>query len=510
MMKNKNLLSAIVLMAAVTLTACSERFGDNEASHSDGRTFYVKVAPANVGATRTMGTSQEADTEEESAISDTPFPRLYLVDPSTKAVTYLNDQDYFSVESSTAEITLPASFTSPTYLLYADVNWSFNPTTTDYSSFVGAYTPTNITDLWKPNYFMMANVQNDINVGVSDPTPNGGVAVSLGQTVTIPVERLAAKVVPCASEDVLFRPVGLMMAGSNGSQKLTKMFFRGASLINCVKSFNHIQQWKAGQNEGEKVLVTPSSSTSYSLADGYYNRLGMDELTYSDLGMAQYCAENNSPYFSEFNDDPSIDVTNPDAVVGTKMKGRVTGIVFRVQAALVDGESETEELILDGEEGSWLTESNSASNAQGRTRADEDNGLPELGTGESFSTFYGYRGAYYTDVATLKSENSALADVADTPEALRANGVSVYEDGYMYYTWYILDQNYTDGGNHYLSVMRNTRYRVEVSEISAIGDDVPGGRGYEATDPINVNGPLIKVALTISAWNEWSVNYVLQ
>lgn len=104
------------------------------------------------------------------------------------------------------------------------------------------------------------------------------------------------------------------------------------------------------------------------------------------------------------------------------------------------------------------------------------------------------------DAANLAAAEALLAsDVA----AFRAKTkVMVFEDGAMYYTFFVKDNNYDCYG-----VFRNTWYQLMVTEISNFGDDIPGG--WNPDDPtVNPNPATpvedeklyIKVKILVNKW----------
>ena len=80
------------------------------------------------------------------------------------------------------------------------------------------------------------------------------------------------------------------------------------------------------------------------------------------------------------------------------------------------------------------------------------------------------------------------------PTVLREKGVAVYENGYMYYTYWIE----TEGD---IYVARNVFYDLSFKSVNAFGDDLPGG-AYSSVDPIMTDDPKITVSLKISDWDE--------
>lgn len=104
------------------------------------------------------------------------------------------------------------------------------------------------------------------------------------------------------------------------------------------------------------------------------------------------------------------------------------------------------------------------------------------------------------DAANLAEAEALLAS---DPAAFRAKTkVMVFEDGAMYYTFFIKDDNYDCYG-----IFRNTWYQLLVTEITNFGDDVPGG--WHPDDPTanpNPDTPVvdeklyIKVKILVNKW----------
>jgi hypothetical protein len=144
----------------------------------------------------------------------------------------------------------------------------------------------------------------------------------------------------------------------------------------------------------------------------------------------------------------------------------VTGVLFRVRAKIKDDSHNNGDLIQDPDKGVWTKSAAS----------------------DGYRTFYGYDEAVYPRLEELINDQPELASEISTTSSvkeLRDAGVKVYEDGYMYYVHWIVDQNYeymwnypneADEGDsfNYMAVLRNTRYVVKVNSVSEIGMDLPG------------------------------------
>ena len=104
------------------------------------------------------------------------------------------------------------------------------------------------------------------------------------------------------------------------------------------------------------------------------------------------------------------------------------------------------------------------------------------------------------DAANLADAQALLA--SDVGQFRAQTKINVFEDGVMYYTYFIKDNNYNNYG-----IYRNTWYQLSVSELSNFGDDIPGG--WNPDDPTVNPDPgtpveddklYIKVKLLVNRW----------
>lgn len=500
----------------------------------------VSLGVAKSAATKTAGSGTIEDTESEAAINPETV-RLFLVksDASGNPASGVPVEEITDIEDVTesGNVTLEAKLYGATgyYLLFAIANCpeSLTLDLTDYTHFIGEYSAV-AADVAVDNSFMMVNQQNEVG-GCA------GVLINMdGNNVsaTINLERVVAKITVAESNFIDFAPYHTVVIGTDDTYAVSSMSLDGVALLNCVNRFYLTQRWANGTTEGtDYLLVSPSSSTSYSKDNYYFTDPA--SLTFQGLNAdsqfdPMYCLENNSPYYNDCTDTETytkegvtIDLTylKSHAVDRTKMKGRVTGVVFRALFKLADGfqaELGTNPIIGD-EDGTWanVTSLNAVTKA-----ADSEE------PSESIKTMYKYKGIYYCDQRALFSHNgweigSLTSSEPVDPEQydlgiltadLRANGVKVYEDGHVYYTYWIVDPNYTDGEDpatandaefkafHYYSVMRNTCYRLTVNSVTSFGDEIPGG-DYHRIDPVGEMIPRISVTISIGDWATENCDY---
>lgn len=493
-MKIKTIL-LILALAAVIVPSCQK---SSDVCEESGRPSFSIVLNTGRNFTKTPGSDFVGDETGESAISSL---RLFLVsDDSSKTIRELTPGDEYRPDEEDPMV-LYATLNPEQYvgkwLVYVIANWPENIPldTSDYDSFIGSYTglsDAQLASMWNDGHFPMVNV---CNAATEDGKLNGGISVELKRkdVALIPVaevtlERIAAKVSASVDPYVTYGILGTQMGASTAVFGVSRVFVQNVAMINNVRSFNLIQKWTPGGS-----LVTPSSAADYSIPGGYYNTT-VPPAVWNEPGDVMYCLENNSPEYS------SCGGSHPDASAGTRMKGRVTGLLIRARVETLSyfkSEADTdptdgeygENLIVDPDEGIWTRSS--------LTKAS--------GSDAAFRTFYKYKGVYFADYQQLFAQNPSLgsteADAA--PSLLRAKGVRVFEDGYMYYTYWIETQ-----GDQY--VARNVFYNLSITSINAFGDDVPGGFGYDPSDPIKTEEPRISVSLKIADWDEKPAqNYTL-
>ena len=505
----KKIISILLGISSLALfSACGTGSSDFELEGAD---LTVLVNVDRPGITRTEGdTTDDLDTEttisslklllfkKDGLNDDTPV----VIISDTKKLAYKKVSD--GVYELNAKI--PEELTGD-YLLYVVANMPSWLSISKYGDMAKAFSGTAVqmAACWADDNFLMINQQNDITTSGDQ----AGVTVTMnpsGEKVTaatVTIERIATKIRVMDNDYMKVAPLltKVLCSGDNPgvdpdiNGAIVSMSLEGYALFNCVNSFNLIQKWSAATLTGEKLLVSPSSdySSPYSISDGYYDN-DPSSLVFSDLGTVKYCMENNSPYYTDLVSGPS------DATAGTKMKGRVTGIVFKARTGLAKSFSGdaliNEPLGVEDSPIEWQ-----------ETRG--------VSSDISWTSLYQYKGEYYGDISCLLRNNTALATAlgtsSPTVEQLRAKDVKVFEDGYMYYNYWIVDNNYTDNGKNYLSVMRNTFYDIKITAINNMGDEFPcGGTSYNPNDPISVDVPRLTLSVEIPDWTDKSGQYVIQ
>lgn len=311
----------------------------------------------------------------------------------------------------------------------------------------------------------------------------------------IKLDRLAAKITYTAESVNITAAQGQL-------EDLTAITFNGFNLVNGIKNFYLQQHWSENAPTAPaapyvNTLLTPAVTNDadfYNRWDDFRTITKEDNGSYTaaiDLKKGiygagpLYCMENNSG-----------STKDNCFATGSDLNGNTTGVIFKATAEVTGS---------DGSAGA--------------------------------NCFYAYNGEYFAMLAAVQAKyprvfddgnpgTNAEAELAAAKAELKAAygqtdadakkqaisdfrvkyNIHVYEDGVMYYTHYIEDQNYTaanaDGQQvKYQSVMRNTVYGLTVNSVKNIGDDIPGGWNPD-TDPEDPTTPktYLVVECQVNPW----------
>lgn len=501
-----------VLFAALLLHSCAESEISQEIGIEEGSKVYITLSiPLNGGSsTRTEGDEYDPQTPEESKISTI---RLVLVNKEDKTQVYeVSSGDMnWSASGNVYTSTIPVTgITLGTYYAYVIANATPSGISLPeegklaYDDIDRVYTLSNnsaegMNELSKANYFLMANKNNLPNsdfrggIEVTLTSKNG---ISNPAYIEIDLERLACKVSVGKFSDANLSIKNKHLT-DNGDTYYTidGMELTGIGLLNCTTQYNLIQHWTQGSSYETDplnlLLQSPSTIATDKayLTTGYYNRIS----EYTNPASAPfklseevlYCMENNSPYYENITSGNSPKSGDLNAIPGTRMKGRTTGIIFRMQAHIKRSSTSNEDIIEDDQDPSPWEKTSGVT-----TRASLSS--------PKYTTFYKYKGMMYANNSALIATDSSLK--GKTVNELRKAGVEVYENGIMYYIYWIQDNHYNDGDKPYYSVMRNAWYHVAITDIKNIGSDIPGGNDYNEEDPIDTEVRDLSVSLRCAEW----------
>lgn len=475
-MKIKNLvLAALVVMG---FAACSD--DSNEGINGGAETKYDTFLELTIKSPERTRTPTDDATTKESAIGDVD---VYLVNPSTLNIVR-SERTSIASGTTTAKIDVPTG----TYKLFVVVN----PVGTTKGSgniqeVISGVTEADAKGGYKDGHgsgkFMMVTACDD-----NDKFEGTDVTITSANTDSNPcearvsVDRVAAKISDSTEADL--NGVTIELGSTDVDEKdkfqtlMTGAVLKGLVLINGNEEFNLLQTWtatvtEAGKNITDHVLTTPQGELTGAAGSqamtGYYNPITkfakvtkvdgvitkIEDLT-TDADFKLYPDKNSALYTIE---------NRPDFMYTTELtsgRAQTTGVIYRIVA-------------------------------------------------NGGQTFYSYKDKIHLTDAELKAAVPLIAtDEFFTKPAAekRALGVQVYENGKMYYTYFIQDQQYkvkVDGGAEvpYNAVMRNAYYKMNIKSIKALGDDVPDGGKVTPEDP---NPPIVTgdlkltVELTVRPW----------
>ena len=401
-----------------------------------------------------------------------------------------------SAENGTLQ-TQPIGIDPGTYTVYVIANpGNYNPGT---DAMATSITNARITDITEAamtegtgyatdTHFIMFNACNGTDdtagasITVTDANDYDNPATS---AQPIKLDRLAAKITYGVSPN-------LDITGATGQlDGLTAVNFEGFKLLNANTATYLQQHWTENapvspttSTNIDNILITPSPATFYHQWSEY-NTITKD-------GSEEYTEVTDEVQGETFTQDALFCMENntgagTDGTSTNYLQGNTTGVLYKANATVTSSDE------LAGE-----------------------------------NCFYGYNGEYFATLAAVQAKYPGVFNDAtgSTPkEKLAAaqtelqacvagtDGASVsdfrvkylirvYQNGVMYYTHYITDQNYVNGTNeHYHAVMRNTIYGLTVTSVKNIGDDVPGGWNpdVDPEDPIEVP-TYLAVQCEVNSW----------
>lgn len=485
---------------ALSLFACSGS-GDylplDDNNNTSAQT-YMTINLAGSTSSRTVGDETEAGVDpNENKIASLAIALVNTADNSVDLFT----SPVLNPTSETAVSVAPFLIRKGTYriLLVANPTQAAITALNNANNYASLQLALNeINTFANNNSFMMTNAVNykgDVtNIPTVTVTADNIASNPAHPQNAIQLDRMAVKIrmsSAMTAADKSYKINGGAVAlrkyvdGKLTTVSYNKVVMKSYALLNTYKHANLYQSWSATSATNNQLLVTPNSNKDYATADfnnimdtystrtksasytsGYSSLVDLTHnIALTSLTSASYCLENNSKTSTQISSAVNANVYY------TKQQSTTTGVLFRAQ-------------LLDG----------------------NDKGL----------TFYSYNGRLYADLASIQADytnvfaGKAVSEVEKmSVENIRTSyGVKVYQDGYMYYTHYIYDQNYTDpaavaagaSNNRYYAVLRNSIYEMNVTGIRRVGDDIPGGWDYTGEDDIDKKDATLQIELTVSPW----------
>ena len=428
---------------------------------------YLTVTLTDPPVTRTIG-GTDAGTEEERAIKSLT---VVFTDVNGVISSVINPTVSATGVSEKFQVALGEHY------VYALVNNPIEFTGGNIDSIISVAAEVEALSGYKEGSFLMVNKCNSgsENAGVRTVIDDGN-SINNPARVDIQVDRVACKIYHDKSTQLTdIEP--LITATGNFINNVEVI---GFAVLNVNKDFNLVQKWNKNNvgidDLSEEVLSTPlyPGGEADLVADQYFRNIGYyttmtkidntDEIisiAINSFGEGKDPFDNDTVYTTE--NRPTIFDTEGELTAG---RGETTGVIFKIQAK--KGESNSE-------------------------------------------TFYRYKNVIHEDLEVIKTMPEFAGKEIESMEApqLRTHGIQVYEDGIMYYTYFVRDPNVAHQykGKNYYGVIRNSSYKLSIKSISSIGDDVPGGavtdpgaRGEPGNPLIDTKEAYIDVALIVNKW----------
>ena len=455
-MKIKSIL--LTILTVIALSACESESLTDPVSQEEGYLILTLANPA----TKTSGGDTDEGTQEESAITSLKV----IFTNEAGIIAYVASPSFNNGVTERFKIALGD------YYVYALVNSDIDvEANQNINRVIEVAAATDATKGFKDGKFMMVNEHNSSseNAGVEAKITTEN-SITNPAKIIIYVDRVACKIV----DETTSLNVSALAAATN--DLITDVVIEGYVILNVNKEFNLIQQWNKDNTGGitldEEVLSTPLYPGTGLIADQYFLNIGeyttlnkdgdgnITGITDETLDAAELFVK--TPIYTTENRPTIINVGTTGITAG---RGETTGVIYKVKAQ------------------------------QG---------------GSDLETFYKYKNDIYTNIEGIQAlpEFDETLSSLSYPE-LRARGIQVYENGIMYYTYFIYDPNVAHQHNNedYYGVFRNSTYQLKINSISSLGDDVPGGavvdpekQGEPGNPPISTEDNYIEVSLKVNKW----------
>ena len=473
----------VIAAMAIGLPGCTKdnNGGDNVGGEDTVSGYFsVAVSTPKTSETRTEGGSSITDVDTEDA--KIKNVTLILTDNDGKV------QQFFTNIAVTSGTTSPVKVAIGTYDIYTIVNLSGNIASilrqgVDIDDLIQTATANEIKNYADASSkgFMMLNANNNIDKTTNSAWQNITIETANTQnnpkTISINVDRLVAAIRTDLSDIPGIKPGSSLENAKeeeSSASLITSLRMDGLYPLNILNKYNPIQTWIANpdvNSDKSKILSTPTplQSATADIASNFYNRptqissfdvtskyVTSTFLTNADFSELKYVLENRP-------------VIVPDGLNLTTYDNIATGVIFKVSA---------------------------------------------LNASTIAETFYRVRATdkcYYDKAVAITALNTATGSNIPTTETdlalLRAAGLQVYEDGAMYFTYYIKDQNYkasytspaiTDAFYH--AIHRNSVYDLTVTSISNLGADLPGGDITNPDGPDIIADTYLLVTIIVNQW----------
>lgn len=469
-MKKMNLLvMSLVSAAALSFSSCSSNddlAGGGTQSQADGVYMTLSIAGSNQG-TRTTGTNLKDGTPGESTIES---GTIYLYDKEGTCI-FRKDitKSMFATQPTQTEVgkTRPIKVsintvkTGETYTVYflANRTGELNPLTGTFTSTTGG------KDFGENNAFAMFN-QNDENKAAAHSTveftDKAKDEAHPAEAQTIFLDRVVARIdKPTVDATVTTIEPKAGTTTTIDIDKTIKSIGYEAYTISNVNNVSSIKQnWTTNW---ENLIVQYGTPKYYLPTETFGGKYEAKETELFGNVPSNYVFENT-----------------------TEEEADATALYFRIKAELTDAAKDGADFT-DGTfyryDKRLFTSIQAIFNAA--EKGEISNPFAEAGAV-----------TVYQVLEQIKNEDGSLKTEAELASFREKNKIEIYRGGEMYYRYAIHDNQYKPETAY--SVLRNTIYQLNVTQISEVGNDVPNGP--KPDDPDKNPNYYMTVQVQVNPW----------